>query len=169
MPAALAGATAFGAISSTIGGFSAMSAANTEAGLQRQQGSIALSEAQTDAQNEAYNQTQAVGKQQLAFLANGVSLEGSPSAVVKASTAYGQTQVQSILNRGAAQDSLAIAQASQTQNQGRAALIAGISQGIGSVATGAGNLYKAGAFDNNTPNITKLFSNAVSNSVGGGT
>lgn len=147
MPAALAGATAFGAISSTIGGFSAMNAANTEAGLQKQQGALALSEAQSNAQNTAFNLTQEVGRQQISFLANGVSLEGSPSAVVKSSTAYGQQQVQSILNEGAAQDKLAIAQASQTQNQGRAALIAGISQGIGSAATGASNLYKAGAFN----------------------
>lgn len=147
MPAALAGATAFGAISSTIGGFSAMSAANTEAGLQRQQGALALSEAQTNAQNTAFNETQAVGKQQLAFLANGVTLEGSPSAVVKQSTAYGQQQVQSILNQGSAVNSLAIAQAAQTQNQGRAALIAGISQGINTTANGANSLYKAGAFN----------------------
>lgn len=147
MPAALAGATAFGAISSTIGGFSAMSASNKEAELQQQQGSIALSEAQTNAQNTAFNETQAVGRQQLAFLANGVSLEGSPSAVVKASTAYGQTQVQSILNQGAAQDKLDIAQATQTQNQGRAAFIAGISQAVGTTASGVGTLYKAGAFD----------------------
>jgi len=161
MPAALAGATAFGSVSSVIGGFSGMSAANTEAGLQRQQGSIALSEAQANAQNTAFNETQAVGKQQLAFLANGVTLEGSPSAVVKQSTSYGQQQVQSILNQGAAQDALAIQQAAQTQNQGRNALIAGISQGISSGAQGAYNIYKSlpggltlstgGGFSNTAP------------------
>ena len=168
MPAALAAAAAFSATSSVIGGISANSAANTEAKLQEQQGTLALQESQTNAQNTAFNLTQEVGKQQLSFLANGVTLEGSPSAVVKASTAYGQTQVNSILKQGAAQDSLAIAQAAQTRNQGRAALIAGISQGVGSVAIGAGNLYKAGAFDNTSPNVTKMFSNAVSNAVGGG-
>lgn len=168
MPAALAGATAFGAVSSTIGGFSAMSAANSEAKLEKSQGAIALQEAQTDAQNEAFNETQAVGKQQLSFLANGVTLEGSPSAVVKASTAYGQTQVDAILKQGAAKDSLAIAQAAQTQNSGRAALIAGIAQGVGTIAQGTNSLYKAGAFDNTSPNIKNLFSNAVSKSVSGG-
>lgn len=168
MPAALAGATAFGAVSSVIGGFSAMNASNTEANLQKQQGALALSEAQTNAQNTAFNETQAVGKQQLSFLANGVTLEGSPSLVVKQSTAYGQQQVNSILKQGAAQDSLAIAQAAQTQNQGRAALIAGISQGVGSAASGIGNLYKAGAFDSTSPDVKSLFSNAVSKSVGGG-
>lgn len=168
MPAALAGATAFGAVSSTIGGFSAMGAANTEAGLQKQQGALALSEAQTNAQNEAYNLTQQVENQKVSFLANGVTLEGSPSQVVQASQKYGQSQVNSILKQGASQDSLDILRANQTQNQGRAALIAGISQGVGSTATGVGNLYKAGAFDSTTPNIKNLFSNAVSKSVSGG-
>lgn len=168
MPAALAGATAFGAVSSVIGGFSANSAANREAALQEQQGALALSEAQANARNVAFNETQAVGKQQLSFLANGVTLEGSPSAVVKASTAYGQEQVDSLLKQGAAQDSLALAQASQTRNQGRAALIAGIAQGVGTTASGVSGLYKAGAFDSTSPNVKSLFSNAVSRAVSGG-
>ena len=147
MPAALAGATAFGAISSVAGGVSSMVAANGEAALQKQQGAIAESEAQTNATNEAYNQNQAVGRQQISFLANGVSLEGSPSTVVKSSQAYGQSVVNAILKQGASQQALANAQAVQTQNQGRAALIAGISSGVGSAGQGAYKLYQGGGFD----------------------
>lgn len=147
MPAALAGALAFGATSSVVGGFSANSAANQEAKLQQQQGGIALAEAQANAQNETFNQNQAVGKQRLAFLANGVTLEGSPSMVIDQSTKYGQQQVDSILKHGTAVDSLAIASAAQTRNQGRAALIGGIGQAISTTATGTNSLYKAGAFD----------------------
>lgn len=147
MPAALAGAMAFSAISSVAGGLSAQSSANAQAKLQEQQGGIALAEANANATNEAFNQTQAVGKERLAFLANGVSLEGSPSIVQDQATKYGQQQVQSILNQGAAQYNLAQENAAVTRNQGRAALIAGIGQGVGTVASGAETLYKAGAFD----------------------
>lgn len=147
MPLALAAATAFSAVSSIAGGISANSASNQEAKLQEAQGAEALSEAKVNATNEAYNQNQAVGKQQLAFLANGVTLEGSPSDVVKSSRAYGQTQVNSILNQGTAQYNLAQQQATITKNQGRAALIAGFGQAAGTAATGVESLNKAGAFD----------------------
>ena len=147
MPAALAAATAFSAVSSIGGGFAAQSAANTQAKLQEQQGQIALDQAKVNATNEAYNQTEAVGNQRLAFLANGVSLEGSPSEVLKASTAYGQSSVNAILKQGAAQFTLAQQNAAVTRNQGRAALIAGFGQAIGTTASGVGDLFKAGAFD----------------------
>lgn len=166
MPAALAAATVVSATSSIIGGVSANQAAGSEAALQRQEGAIANQQAQTNATNEAFNQNVAVGRQQISFLANGVSLEGSPSIVVNESTKYGQSQVDSILRQGAASKALADAQATQTQNQGRAALLAGIMQGVGSTAKGGYQLYQAGAFDKNT-SISDQFSSAVSRSIGG--
>lgn len=153
MPAALAGALAFGAVSSIGGGIAGQQAANQQAKLQEQQGGIALAEAKANATNEAYNQTQAVGKQRLAYLANGVSLEGSPSLVLDESRKYGQQQVQSILDRGSAEYNLAKMNAAVTRNQGRAALLAGISQGFGTAAMGAETLSKAGAFDK--PTVSK--------------
>lgn len=147
MPALLAGATAFGAISAIGGGISSSIASAGEARLQRQQGDIAQNQAQIDATNEAYNQNQAVGRQQISFLANGVSLEGSPSTVIKSSQAYGQSMVNSILNQGAARKALSDAEATQTINQGRAALIAGIAQGVSTTGQGIYSLYKGGAFD----------------------
>lgn len=171
-PAVLAGAIGFSAVSSIAGGISAQSAANQEAKLQEAQGGIALAESKVNAQNEAYNQTQAVGKQRLAFLANGVSLEGSPAEVLAESTRYGQTQVDAILKQGSAQYTLAQQQAAITKNQGRAALIAGIASGVGTAATGASTLYKAGAFDPAKPPVIKnntqsQFSDAVSRSIRG--
>lgn len=142
MPAALAAATAFSAVSSVVGGISAQSAANQNAKLQEEQGGIALAESKVNATNEAYNQNEAIGKQRLAFLANGVSLEGSPSIVQDQATKYGQTQVNSILNQGAAQYNLAQKQAAITKNQGRAALIAGVAQGVGTTAQGISTLTK---------------------------
>jgi hypothetical protein len=135
MPTLLAGATMFSAASSIGGGISGMMASNQEAKLQREQADIALAESRANATNEAYNQNIAVGKQKLAFLSNGVSLEGSPTLVLQESTRYGQQQVQSILDQGAARYKLGQKEAAITQNKGRAALIAGIAQGVGTLST----------------------------------
>lgn len=161
MPAALAGALAFSAVSSVAGGISGQSAANQQAKLQEEQGGIALKEANTNATNEAYNQSQALGRQRLAFLANGVTLEGSPALVQEQSRQYGQQQVQSILDQGAAQYNLAQKNAAVTRNQGRAALIAGIAQGVGTAAAGAETLNKVGAFDKAKPISASAFSKTL--------
>lgn len=144
--------TGFAAVSSIAGGFSANSAATAEANLQRQQGDILLNESKIDAANEAYNQRQNVGKTRLAFLANGVSLEGSPSMVLDDATKYGQTQVNSILSRGASQFGLSYQEAALTQNKGRAALISGLGSGLGDITTGISALSKSGVFDPNKKN-----------------
>lgn len=147
MPVLLASAAGFSAISSIAGGFAGQKAANDEADLQVEQGNIALAESKANAANEAYNQNQAVSKQQLAFLANGVSLEGSPADVLKESTKYGQAQVDSVLRQGVSQYSLAQKQAAATKNQGRTALLAGITQGLGTASTLAYAGSKGGIFD----------------------
>lgn len=152
MPAALAGATAFSAISSIAGGISGASAANTQAKLQEEQGGVALAESKANATNEAFNENEALGKQRLAFLANGVSLEGSPALVQAQTQAYGQQQVQSILTQGAAEYALAQKNAAVTKNQGRAALIAGFGSAVGTTASGINTGYKAGIFDT-TPKV----------------
>lgn len=147
MPAALAAAAAFSIVSSVSGGIAGQSAANQQAKLQEEQGGIALKESKANATNESFNQTQAVGRQRLAFLANGVSLEGSPTTVLEESRKYGQQQVQSILDKGAAEYNLAQKNAVVTRNQGRAALIAGVGQAAGTTASTAYQLNQAGAFD----------------------
>jgi hypothetical protein len=129
-----------GAGASIYSGLSANSAARQEAALERQQGNIAMSEAQVNAKNEAFNQTQAVQNQRVAFLANGVTLEGSPAMVLEQSKEYGQSQVDAILRQGAAKKALSDAEATITQNKGRAALIGGILQ-AGSKG------YQSGLFD----------------------
>ena len=129
-----------GAGASLYSGSAANSAARQEAALERQQGDIAASEAQVNAKNEAFNQTQAVQNQRVAFLANGVTLEGSPSMVLEQSKEYGQSQVDAILRQGAAKKALAYSEATITQNKGRAAL-------IGSIASAASSAYKSGMFD----------------------
>jgi hypothetical protein len=135
LPVAMLAMSTAGAVSQIAGGIGAEKAAQQEAELQKQQGQIALTESQTNAANAAFNLTQQVQGQKLQFLANGVSLEGSPMEVVQSSKSYAQTQVQSILNEGAAKYNLAQGQAAITESKGRAALIAGVAQGIGTEAS----------------------------------
>lgn len=142
-------ATGFSAGSSIFGGINANKAAKQEADLQAEQGRIAMQEAQTNATNEAYNQTQFVQKQRLAFLANGVTLEGSPSEVLKSSKNYGQQQVNAILSEGAAKYNLAQREAAITKNKGRAALLSGIAGGVSDVNKGVQSGYFSGMFDPN--------------------
>lgn len=144
LPTALLAVQSAGAISSIAGGIGGVSAANQEAQLQKQQGDIALRESQVNANSAAFNETQAVENQRLAFLANGVSLEGSPTKVLAASKSYAQTQVQSILDQGAAQYNSAQEEAAITKNKGRSALIADVAQGMGSEATGVQKYIQSG-------------------------
>jgi hypothetical protein len=129
-----------GAVATVYGGISGMIASNQEAALQRQQGQTAIQEAEINAKNEAWNQTQAVQNQRLAFLANGISLNGSPALVLAKSKEYGQSQVDAILAQGTARAKLAYGEAAITENKGRAAL-------IGALASGAGKAYQSGLFD----------------------
>ena len=142
MPAFAALAFGTQAVGSMYSGFAANAAAGQEASLQREQGQVAEQEAQVNATNEAFNQTQAVERQRLAFLANGVSLEGSPTAVIAQSKAYGQQQVNAILAQGAARANLAYEEAGITEAKGRAALVSGGLGGISASAKAAALMYK---------------------------
>lgn len=150
LPYLAVGATALGAEQSIIGGMNADSAAKQEAALQRDQASLALKNAQDNASVEAYNDTQLVQRQKVAFLANGVTLEGSPAEVLKNTTTMSQQNVQAILDRGVAQYNLGQREAAQTQAKGRTALLAGLATAGTDVVKGASDAYKSGIFDSKT-------------------
>ena len=162
MAVAFAAASIYSAYSSVQSGIAQNTASKQEAELQREQGDIALAEARTNATNEAFNQNLAIGKQRLAFLSNGVTLEGSPAMVQAESQKYGQQQVQSLLDQGAARQKLATQEAIITRGKGRAALIAGISQAVGSVASAGKTGSDAGLFDSKTTSSTITKSQARS-------
>lgn len=144
---AAVGATAFSATSSIAGGINANSAAKQEAELQQQQAELSLKNAKDNATVEAYNSTQLVQRQKVAYLANGVSLEGSPSEVLKNTTDLSQQNVQAILDRGLNEYNLGQQQAAQTRNKGRAALVGGVTDAVRTTATAAAAAYSSGAFD----------------------
>lgn len=153
-PGVLLAVQSAGAIAQVAGGVGAARAASQEAGLQQQQGDIALKESEVNATNASFNLTQQVQQQRLGFLANGVSLEGSPTQVLAASKNYAQTQVQSILDQGAAQFNLAQKSAAITQNKGRAALIGSLAEGVGTEAGGYQKFTQAGGGNIKTPVAT---------------
>lgn len=143
-----------GAGASVYGGVQQNKQAKAEAALQQRQADIAYEESKVNATNEAFNQTQAVQRQKLAFLSSGVTLEGSPLMVLEQSRQYGQSQVDAILRQGQAQKDLGYEQAKITKNAGRAALIGGTLKGVSQLGSAAVDLNKAGAFDTKTAKTT---------------
>ena len=166
-PTALLAVQSAGAIAQVAGGIGGMGAASQESELEKQQGQIALTESQINANNAAFNYTQQVQGQRLGFLASGVSLEGSPALVVASSKKYAQGQVQSILNAGAAQYNLAQENAAMTINKGRAGMIAGIMQGMSTEASAAEKFTLSNPTQQPNAGVLSMFSTAVSNAVGG--
>lgn len=135
IPAAVIALTAVSAGASIYGGIQANSASKKEAGLLREQGAIAQSEADSEAASHARDVRRFAADQSLAFLSNGVTLAGSPLLVLDDTITQGQKEVDSITRSGNAQRSLFNQRADITRNQGRAALIGGLGQAAGTVAT----------------------------------
>lgn len=133
---ALIAAVTLSAGASIVGGISAQSAANREAKSLDDLASTSQNEAQAEARRRATEVRQFQRRQKLAFLKNGVTLEGSPLLVLDETLASGQEEVDAIMRRGTAQAKYYRESAAMTKNKGRAALIGGIGQAA-STAIGA--------------------------------
>ena len=118
-----------------------------EADLQRQQAELAFEEAKREAQLTANDRRKFLATQKLAFIKNGVSLEGSPLLVLEDTRAQSQEEVNSIIKRGGAQYRLGMTQAAMTQQRGRAALTQGYIGAAGTMASAAFMGSQAGMFD----------------------
>ena len=126
-----------GQVSSDI---SANKAAQSQAGLQEEQARIALSESERTATQKSTERRKFLAEQRMAYLASGVSLAGTPGIVGGETFKEFQMEIDAIRKSGVAQFSLGLKQAAITKSTGRAQLISGFLQGIGSVGTG---LYTA--------------------------
>jgi len=102
-------------------------AAGQEAVLQEEQGRILREEAQVEAERSAKEKRKFLVKQKLAFIKNGVSLEGSPLLVLEETRSESQKEIDAIIRRGSAQQRLAFQRAVITRSKGRAALLGSIS------------------------------------------
>lgn len=147
IPAIIIGATAISAGASIYGGMSANNAAKKEAALLEEQGRTAQEQADAEAASHATDVRRFAANQSLAFLANGVSLAGSPLLTIEDTVKQGQAEVDSITKSGNAQRTLYNQKSEITKNQGRAALIGGFGQAAGTISSTAIASKKSGIFD----------------------
>lgn len=148
---ALIAAAVVSAGASVAGGISANNAAKREAGLLNDQAGLAQNEAQAEAQRRANEVRKFQRTQKLAFLKNGVTLEGSPLLVLDDTIREGQQEVDAIVNRGTATARYYRESAAITKNKGRAALIGGIGSAASSMIGAYGVGKTAGMFSTAQP------------------
>ena len=97
-------------------------ALRAEASRIDEQGNLAFQESQEAADMMVLSNRQFEEKQALAYMKNGVSLEGSPLLVLERTREIGAAEVQAVRDQGRARFRLALDTASQLREQGRAAI-----------------------------------------------
>lgn len=137
---------AISAVSSVVGGIAGNQAAKDEARLLDEQGQLAQSEAQAEAQRKANENRKFLKRQKLAFLKSGVTLEGSPLFTLETTLEEGQEEVTAIAKRGGAQARLFSQKASQARGAGRSALVSGIGGATSTAFNAFGTGRVAGLF-----------------------
>ena len=138
--AVVIGSIVAGAAGQVYGGYSSNMAAKREAGLMEDQGRLQQAEAAAEAQRRANEIRKFSQKQSLAFMKSGVSLSGSPLAVIDETVTEGQKEVDSIAKAGDARANLYNQKAAIVKNEGRAAFVGGVLGG----ASSAGSSYVGG-------------------------
>lgn len=141
------------AVSSIAGGMAKQSAGEKEARALEGQGLLAEQESAVDAQIHATQVRKFAANQKSAFLKNGVTLDGSPLAVLEDTRKSGQEEVNAIMRSGAAKAQLYRDRAEITRSEGRAALIGGIGSGIGSFTQSSMAAYGSNIFNTTKPTV----------------
>lgn len=138
-------ATSMAAGGKFLGGMAERDAQKSQAGLLEDQARLAQAEAAAQAKRRAVDVRRFAANQKVAFLKNGVTLEGSPLIALEDTYSAGQEEVDAIANRGNAQSNLYWRQAQLARKQGRAAMIGGIT-GAGSTILQGYGMGKQGGF-----------------------
>lgn len=133
-------AAAIAAGGQILGGMSERDAQKKRAGMLEDQSRLAQSEAAAQAKRRATEVRRFAANQKVAFLKNGVTLEGSPLIALEDTYTMGQEEVDSIVNRGNAQSNLYWQEAKLAKKQGRAAMIGGLT-GAASTALFASSMF----------------------------
>lgn len=128
------GLTAISGVSSLIGGFQSMKEGNKQASLALEQANARGIEQERVAQREAQlaqeDALKTERRQKLAYLASGVTLEGSPLLVMEETRRKGLENVNEILTAGTAAADAARLEgrvvASQAKSSGRQSFISGL-------------------------------------------
>lgn len=119
-------AAAIAAGGQILGGFSERDAQKNRAGAFEDQSRLAQSEAAAQAKRRALDVRRFAANQKVAFLKNGVTLEGSPLLALEDTYSQGQEEVNAITAAGNARSDLYWREGQLAKKQGRAAMIGGI-------------------------------------------
>lgn len=125
---------------SIFSGIQANKSAKKEAALQREQANILLSESQQQADRTRRAGKKLLGQQVSYYTGQGVSLEGSPLAMLQETSMDIQSDIDAILNRGYAQYKLGTAQSKMTKSSGRTAFIGSLFNAGSSLTSGASSI-----------------------------
>lgn len=112
--------------STVAAGRAQQEAFDREAALQEEQGRIARREAGIEAERTATERRKFLARQKLAFIKNGVSLEGSPLLVLEETRSESQKEVDAIIKSGNAQQRLFFRKAAISRSKGRAAILGSV-------------------------------------------
>jgi hypothetical protein len=105
--------------------------------MYEEQAQIARNEAETQATQEETARRKLLANQRMAYLANGVSLSGTPLVVGGETWSEYQTEIDALRKSGVAQANLLSQRGTLAANSGRAALISSVLSSAGTVALGA--------------------------------
>ena len=127
-----------------MGGLFGYLASQEAAGIAESRARMIRTEAEAEAQRYGEQARSFKATQKLAYLKSGVDLSGSPLDVLDHDMLLAEENISAIRAGGAAHALDAENQGAQARIGGRAALIAGISSGLGKIGQG---LYQAGKTD----------------------
>ncbi|MBT5303816.1 MAG: hypothetical protein HOL31_01900 [Candidatus Scalindua sp.] len=128
--------TGVSATASAASGVSAQRAFNQEADLTREQGDLQRAEAEEEAIRLDQESKAKRKKVAMSFVKGGVTLAGTPLLLLETQAEDDEAFSGSVKKRGAAQQRLAFKKGEVLESRGRAALIGGIGQSAGTLATG---------------------------------
>lgn len=140
---ALVASAVLGAGGKILGGMSERDAQKSRAGMFEDESRLASAEATANAKQRARDVRRFAANQKVAFLKNGVTLEGSPLLALEDTYQQGQEEVNAITDSGNARASLYWREGQIAKKQGRAAMVGGI-LGASSTLLQAYGKYKSG-------------------------
>lgn len=107
-----------------------------QADAYEEQARIAQQEADLEAERRAEERDKFIAKQKVAFLASNIGIGGSVVSALDESFRQFGFEIDAIRRQGVAQSNQLRTEASITRDKGKAALLSGIAQGVGTVASG---------------------------------
>ena len=151
--AVIVAATAVSAGSQIYSGIQANKQAKKQATQLNQKADLALQESRIEATRKSEERTRFIAQQKVSFLANGLSLEGTPQAVFADTTNQYQQEIDAITRSGAADAAYYKSEASIAKSKGKTALISGVTGAVSTSLSSGLDLQKAGVFSSKSGGV----------------